>query len=107
MYPTKAIGMKDAKPVLPIVVPGVVRYRTEDGVFTAIIVKVGPKYAQMIMMDSSGIRIKRVPKTDQRHMKAIDYDLERAKSLFRDAVLRYNNGHISNSLTEALSAKSK
>jgi len=93
----------------PMTPPCMVRYRTQEesrsGVYTAILVKVGRKFAQVIMMDSSGIRVRHVKKEEQRHMWPIEYDLEHAKELFRDAVLRYNKGHVTNSLTEALHAK--
>lgn len=83
-----------------------VRYKTEDGVTNAILVATGRKYSQVIMMDSTGIRIRRVPKTEEKYMVPTDYPLEEAKRRFRDAVLRFNYGHVSNGLEEALRAES-
>jgi len=80
----------------------VVKYRTEDGVFTAIRVKTGPKYTQVITMDSSGIRIRRVPKSEEKYMTDIDYPPKRAQKKFRSAVRRFNQGPVSNNLKEAL-----
>lgn len=80
----------------------VIRYRTEDGTFTALRVSTGRKYTQLIMMDSSGIRIKRVPNSDEKYMKVIDYPIEKAKAHFRDATKRFNNGHVNNNLREAI-----
>lgn len=80
----------------------VVKYRTEDGVFTAIRVRTGRRYTQIILMDSSGMRIRRVPKSEEQFMAEIDYPLERAKSKFLDAAKRFNEGPLPNNLIEAL-----
>lgn len=88
----------------PLNPPCMVRYRTVEQVGTAILVKRGPKYSQVIQMDSSGIRLRRVPRDEERYMTILTYPLERAKKLFRDAVKRYNKGHVSNGLKEALRA---
>jgi len=89
-----------------ITAPCMVRYRTQEesrsGVYSAFLVKQGPKYTQVVFMDSAGIRIKRVKKSEERYMKLMTCDLEKAKKLFRSAVKRYNNGHVSNALKEAL-----
>jgi hypothetical protein len=89
---------------VPLDPPCVFRYRTEDGVYAGILHKIGPKYAQIITMDSGGIRLHRIDKTELKYMWGIPYDLERAKMLFRDAILRYNKGHVSQPTTEALNA---
>lgn len=81
----------------------VVTYRTEDGTYTALHVKTGRRYAQVVIMDSSGIRIRRVPKAEERFMTDLpDYSLEKAKEHFRNAVEKFNHDHVSNALTEAL-----
>ena len=80
----------------------VVRYRTEDGVFTAIQVRTGRRYTQLILMDSAGMRIRSVPKAEEQYMAEIDYPLERAKKKFLDAAKRFNEGPLPNNLIEAL-----
>ena len=80
----------------------VVKYRTEDGVFTAIRVKTGRRYTQVILMDSSGMRIRRVPKSEEQFMRQIDYPLERAKQKFLDAAKRFSEGPLPSNLLEAL-----
>jgi len=80
-----------------------VNYKTEDGIYTALHVKTGRRYAQVVVMDSSGIRIRRVPKDEERFMRELpDYPIEKAKEHFRNAVKKFNNDHVSNALTEAL-----
>lgn len=80
----------------------VVKYKTEDGIFTAILVGTGTRYTKVIVMDSSGIRIRSVPKTEEKYMTEIDYPLDRAKSKFLDAARRFNEGSLPTNLIEAL-----
>jgi len=80
----------------------VVRYRTEDGVFTVILVKTGRRYTQIIMMNSAGMRIQRVPKSEARFMTEIDYPLNKAKKKYLAAARRFNEGPLPNNLREAL-----
>ena len=81
----------------------VVRYKTQDGVFTAILVKTGRRFSQVILMDSAGIRIRKVPKAEERYMTEIGYSIAKAKRKFRDAAKRFNEGPLPNALREALS----
>jgi len=81
----------------------VVRYHTTECVTSALRVKQGSKYTQIIVMDSTGIRLRRVANSEAKFMTPIpDYPIERAKSHFRRAVERFNNGHVGNNLKDAI-----
>jgi len=69
----------------------VMRYRTDEGVFTVLLVKTGNKWAQVMFMDAAGIRIKRVPVADiERYMWELEcYPLQRAVRRFRAAGKRF------------------
>ena len=79
----------------------VVKYRTQDGVFTAIRVKDGTKYIQVILMDSAGIRIRRVHLSEAKYMTDLDYPLRRAQKKFMAAAKKFNE-KIPPNLKEAL-----
>ncbi len=66
----------------------VVRYKTNDGQSTAI-VEAGRKWIRVILMDSGGISVKKVPKTEERFMSPLDYSLNKAKVKFRDSGRRF------------------
>lgn len=80
----------------------VIRYRTQDGSFTGIRVKTGRRYIQVILMDSSGIRVQSVPIAEGHYMKELDYPIKQAKAHFRDAIKRFNPDGCSSQLMEAL-----
>ena len=67
-----------------------VRYRTDEGVYVALLVLRGTKYLHLIPMDSGGIKIIKVPLTEERYMKLLTkgantYPLKRARKLFKRA----------------------
>jgi len=66
----------------------VVRYRTDHGTCCAL-VESGRKWLQVIQMDSSGIRVRKVPCSDERYMTPMDYPLAKAKKRFRLAGRRF------------------
>jgi len=62
----------------------VVRYRSNTGVSTAL-VEEGRKWLSLLTMDSGGLTVKRVPKSERRYMTDIDYKIGLAKRKFRSA----------------------
>ena len=65
--------------------PKVIRYRTDEGVFTGLQILEGHKFIHLILMDSAGIRIRKVPVAEGRFIKVLDYPLQRAALVFRKA----------------------
>lgn len=65
------------------------RFHSADGFMTVLLVTVGPKFVSIIPMDSSGIRIVKVPASDQRYMKPMDYPIEKALRHFRHAARNF------------------
>lgn len=65
-----------------------VDYRTQDGHSTAFVAE-GRKLIAVIAMDSSGIRIRKVPMSEGRYMKPIAYPLRRARNAFLRAGRRF------------------
>jgi len=55
----------------------VVRYRTDKGVFTALIGDPGTKYLPVVYIDAP-IRLMKVPQTEERYMTIIDYPPKKA-----------------------------
>ena len=82
----------------------VIRYHTTEGVTSALRVKRGSKYTQIIVMNSTGIRLHRVPNAEEKYMTPLpDYPIEKAKAHFRSAVKRFNKGHtLGNNLKDAI-----
>lgn len=72
----------------------VVRYHTDKGFVTCLKVAVGRKLIQIIPMDSSGIKIVKVPLAQERLMKPLElkgkpYPVKRAKKLLRASGRRF------------------
>ena len=93
----------------------VVRYHTDEGVRTALLVERGHKWLHFILMDSDGIRVRKVRKeywdkkrglkiNEEKFMTPLDYPLERAKRIFRRAAKRFNKGVVSKETAEYLRA---
>ena len=91
----------------------VVRYHTEDGVRVALLVERGHKWLHFILMDSDGIRVRKVRKeywdkkrglkiNEEKFMVPLDYPLEKAKRIFRHAAKQFNKGSISKETAEYL-----
>ena len=56
-----------------------------SGGHIALLVKRGNKLLHMILMDSGGIGVGKVPKREERKMEPINYSLAKAKKSFRAA----------------------
>jgi len=67
----------------------VVRYKTEQGVFTGIHIGDGRKFFQLILMDASGIRVIKEPLNNKRFLREIQYSAAKARKLFRAAGRRF------------------
>lgn len=81
----------------------VIRYHMEDGVFTGLLVAEGRKFLKVVLMDSAGIKLRKVPLAEQRYMKDLpDYPVQRAQEKFRDAARKFNTETLSQPLREAL-----
>lgn len=91
----------------------VVRYHTDEGFFTALLIKRGPKWLSMIIMDSAGIRIRKIRKTyhdakrhrtfnEEDYIKPLDYPVEKAKAIFLRAAYKFNTGAVSQEVLAAL-----
>ena len=80
----------------------IVRYRTDEGVFTALLVSEGRKFAKVIIMDSQSIRIRKVSKGEVRWMDKLDYPLNLAVYRFRQAYFKFNPGTASQELAGLL-----
>lgn len=63
----------------------VLRYKTHRGTFPALHIKDGRKLMHLILMDSHGIRVTKVPLSEARYMTVLDYRVSRAKRLLRAA----------------------
>ena len=63
----------------------VIVYNTNTGRRMALHVTTGRRWSQVIIMDDSGIRVKRVPLVEERFMKDSDYPLKKAVKHFRHA----------------------
>ena len=63
----------------------IVTLHNDDGIRTALVVSVGPKFYGMIWPDSSGVKIKKIPKATARFTE-IPYNLNRAKRHLRRCV---------------------
>jgi len=79
----------------------VIRYRTDEGVFTGLQVNEGTKYLQIILMDSRGLRIRKVAKTEGRYITPLEYPVKRAVRKFKSAGRRFG---ITKSARRALAA---
>lgn len=69
----------------------VMRYRSESGVKTALLVKEGRKYLQILLLDYP-MRIRRVPHIEARYMTEMDYPVNRAKRMYRDFARAHYEG---------------
>lgn len=63
----------------------VVRYRTDRGVFNAMVDDTGRKWLKVLIMDAGGIRIQKQPRSEERFMSTLDYPLAKARKRFRAA----------------------
>jgi hypothetical protein len=54
-----------------MIAPEVVRYRTSEGVRTAIIVDRGRKFLHVIPMEDRAVRVRKVPLTEERLMEPL------------------------------------
>jgi hypothetical protein len=61
------------------------RVHTDEGVRSAFIIAIGPKYTSMIWMDDRkpGVRINKILNTEIRSVEIEGYPIARAKKLFR------------------------
>ena len=60
----------------------IVTLHNDDGIRTALVVSVGPKFYGMIWPDSSGMRIRKIPKATARFTE-LEYNTNRAKRHLR------------------------
>lgn len=63
-----------------------VYYKTNEGERTALVLSEGRKWAKVIMLDASGIRIRSVPLSERRYMTPLAYPM-------RAALNRYLKAH--------------
>lgn len=76
-------------------IESVVRYKTKDGagVVCLRLNDVGRKAPiRLIPMDASGIKVVRLPVSEERYIEPIDYPVRRARARFRQAVRKFNGG---------------
>jgi hypothetical protein len=82
----------------------VIKYRTDNGSRTALLIKSGRKFHHIMPMDLP-IRIRKVAKAEERYFTELDYPLARAKRIFRDSARASYQGNLKNapkSVREAL-----
>lgn len=60
----------------------IIRVHEDEGVRTALVVTVGPKWATLIWPDSAGIKLRKLRVADVRYT-VLDYPLAKAKRHFR------------------------
>ena len=63
----------------------VMKYRTDQGVFQALVDDTGRKWLKVLVMDAGGIRIQKQPQSEARFMTPTDYPLAKARKRFRAA----------------------
>lgn len=66
-----------------------IRYKTQYGLRTAILICSGPKFHTLIMMDAAGLTLTRVPKAEARWFREMQYPIKRAVKKFRAAGRRF------------------
>jgi len=59
------------------------------GARIALVVKRGRTWIHIILMDSAGIRVRKLRVSEERYMTALDYPVARAKKQFRAAHKRF------------------
>tara|TARA_X000001382_G_scaffold16372_1_gene10328 strand:- start:8142 stop:8405 length:264 start_codon:yes stop_codon:yes gene_type:complete len=79
----------------------VVKYHGDEGVRTGILTKVGRKWAYILLMDMP-MRVKRIPKTELKYVKEIDYNLKRAQYVFKNSICFKSTAEPSKAVLEAL-----
>jgi len=67
----------------------VVRYHSDIGNHIVLVAKTGRKFISIIPMDSSGIRVRKVPLSEERYFKELDYPVKKAKKIFRQAAKNF------------------
>lgn len=65
-----------------------VRYRSDEGVVIAF-VKPGRKLLSMVAMDAAGLRVRKVPLSDERYISPLDYPVAKARRRFLAAGKRF------------------
>lgn len=85
-----------------------IKYRTNEGERTGLLVSTGRKFHNVILMDNP-IRMHKVPLSEERKFtnllyKHQPYPLKRAKRIFRKAVVQYHGNlrNVSKQVQEAL-----
>jgi len=77
----------------------VIRYHTDNGFRSGLLVKTGPKWTQLMMMDLP-IKIIRVLNTESKYFTELDHKESKTKRIFRDAVKK-TYGTIRNAIRNA------
>lgn len=77
-----------------------IKYRTDAGTRTALLVAEGRKFHRIMVMDLP-IKIRKIPRTEERYFQELEYKgqpypLKRALRLFRDAARRSYGGNLKN-----------
>lgn len=81
----------------------VIRFHSEEGQRTGLLVKETPKYLYLILVKHP-LRMLRVPATERRHMLTLDYPVEKSKRILRRAAKDWHGGlrNVPRSVREAL-----
>ena len=59
------------------------RYRTEQGVITALVVKEAPKWMTVLVVDAGRLRLIREPVTEKQYMTSLQTNERKAKASLR------------------------
>ena len=81
-----------------------VRYKRDDGVRTALLVKAGRKFAHIVTMDTYPLRVQRVRIKELNYMQVMETRIEKALKVYRRLAKRDHGsrGGWPQSLKEAL-----
>lgn len=60
----------------------IIRVHEDEGIRTALVTTIGPKFAHMIWADSSGMKLHKIRLAGIRY-EVLDYPVKRAKVMFR------------------------
>lgn len=69
--------------------PKAIRYHTDRGHVACLLVKRGRTLIHLIPMDSAGIRLVKVPMTEERYFTDLDTTISKAKKIFRGSAKKF------------------
>lgn len=67
----------------------VVRYRSNEGCRSGLLISEGSKYLKIILMDNP-IRVHKIPKSEAMYIKELDYSVTKCKRKLRQAIIVYH-----------------